>query len=139
MIKGRRSLKFNITISNLTPKPHTPFQWHSVSTDEFKRKQSLLQAEFNPIRGVKVNFTDVRISAMEDFVGRGDRRLSAVVRRAWELGAGMDAWWESLEKAYGAWTEAIADAGLDWKYRQVESGEWSLDDNIATQNGKVRP
>ncbi len=130
--KGRRSLKFNITISNLTPKPHTPFQWHSVSTDEFKRKQALLQAEFNQIRGVKVNFTDVRISAMEDFVGRGDRRLSAVVRRAWELGAGMDAWWESLEKAYGAWTEAIADAGLDWKYRQVESGEWSLDDNIAT-------
>ncbi len=130
--KGRRALKFNITISNLTPKPHTPFQWHSVSTDEFKRKQALLQAEFNHIRGVKVNFTDVRISAMEDFVGRGDRRLSAVVRRAWELGAGMDAWWESLEKAFGAWTEAIFDAGLDWKYRQVESGEWSLDDNIAT-------
>ncbi|MGB3292311.1 MAG: TIGR03960 family B12-binding radical SAM protein [Phormidesmis sp.] len=131
-IKGRRSLKFNITISNLTPKPHTPFQWHSVSTSEFKRKQDLLRAELNSIRGVKANFTDVRISAMEDFVGRGDRRLSAVVHRAWELGAGMDAWWESLEKAFGAWTQAIADAGLDWKYRQVENGEWSLDDNIAT-------
>ena len=131
-IKGRRALKFNITISNLTPKPHTPFQWHSVSTDEFKRKQDLLKAEMNSIRGVKANFTDVRISAMEDFVGRGDRRLSAVVRRAWELGAGMDAWWESLEKAFGAWTQAIADAGLDWQYRQVENGEWSLDDNIPT-------
>ncbi|MGC1309630.1 MAG: TIGR03960 family B12-binding radical SAM protein [Phormidesmis sp.] len=131
-IKGRRALKFNITISNLTPKPHTPFQWHSVSTDEFKRKQDLLRAEMSSIRGVKANFTDVRISAMEDFVGRGDRRLAAVVRRAWELGAGMDAWWESLENAFGAWTQAIADAGLDWKYRQVESGEWSLDENIAT-------
>ena len=131
-IKGRRALKFNITISNLTPKPHTPFQWHSVSTDEFKRKQDLLQAEMNSIRGVKANFTDVRISAMEDFVGRGDRRLSAVVRRAWELGAGMDAWWESLEKAFGAWTQAITDAGLDWQYRQVENGEWSLDKNIPT-------
>ena len=130
-IKGRRALKFNITISNLTPKPHTPFQWHSVSTDEFKRKQDLLKAEMSSIRGVKANFTDVRISAMEDFVGRGDRRLSAVVRRAWELGAGMDAWWESLEKAFGAWTQAIADAGLDWKYRQVESGEWDLDESIA--------
>lgn len=131
-IKGRRSLKFNLTISNLTPKPHTPFQWHSVSTSEFKRKQDLLRAELGSIRGVKANFTDVRISAMEDFVGRGDRRLSAVVRRAWELGAGMDAWWESLEKAFGAWTQAIAAAGLDWQYRRVENGEWSLDDNIAT-------
>ncbi|MBD2123497.1 TIGR03960 family B12-binding radical SAM protein [Trichocoleus sp. FACHB-262] len=124
--KGRKSFSFNLTISNFTPKPHTPFQWHSVSTTEFERKQALLREEFRRIRGLKVNFTDVRISAMEDFVGRGDRRLGAVVRRAWELGAGMDSWWESLERAFGAWTQAIAEAGLSWKYRQVEQGEWSL-------------
>ena len=123
---GRRGLNFNLTISNFTPKPHTPFQWHSVSTAEFSRKQRLLKGEFKGMRGVKVNYTDVRISAMEDFVGRGDRRLGAVVRRAWELGAGMDAWWESLDTAYKAWTKAIDESGLTWKYRQVESGEWNL-------------
>ncbi len=125
-IKGRKPLGFNVTISNFTPKPHTPFQWHSVSTAEFERKQSLLKQEFRTLRGIKANFTDVRISAMEDFVGRGDRRLSTVVRRAWELGAREDSWWESLERAFGAWTEAIAEAGLTWKYRQVENGEWNL-------------
>ncbi|MEG4167361.1 MULTISPECIES: TIGR03960 family B12-binding radical SAM protein [unclassified Microcoleus] len=125
-INGRRGLTFNLTISNFTPKPHTPFQWHSVSTAEFSRKQKLLKEEFRGMRGVKVNYTDVRISAMEDFVGRGDRRLGAVVRRAWELGAGMDAWWESLDQAYKAWTQAIDESGLTWKYRQVESGEWNL-------------
>ena len=36
---GRFHLAVNVTISNFTPKPHTPFQWHSVSTAEFKRKQ----------------------------------------------------------------------------------------------------
>ncbi|MEG5064063.1 TIGR03960 family B12-binding radical SAM protein [Microcoleus sp. B3-A4] len=127
-INGRRGLNFNLTISNFTPKPHTPFQWHSVSTAEFSRKQKLLKEEFRGMRGVKVNYTDVRISAMEDFVGRGDRRLAAVVRRAWELGAGMDAWWESLDQAYKAWTQAIDESGLTWKYRQVESGEWNLFD-----------
>lgn len=132
-IKGRRSLNFNITVSNFTPKPHTPFQWHSVSTSEFERKQAMLKAAFRSIRGVKVNFTDVRISAMEDFVGRGDRRLAAVVRRAWELGAGMDAWWESLERAFNAWTQAIDDAGLTWKYRQVEQGEWNLGEALEQQ------
>ncbi|GAB4462642.1 MAG: TIGR03960 family B12-binding radical SAM protein [Elainellaceae cyanobacterium] len=125
-LKGRKPLSFNVTISNFTPKPHTPFQWHSVSTAEFERKQKLLQQEFRTIRGLKANFTDVRISAMEDFVGRGDRRLGAVVRRAWELGAREDSWWESLERAFAAWTEAIAEADLTWKYRQVESGEWNL-------------
>ena len=124
--KGRKPLSFNVTISNFTPKPHTPFQWHSVSIAELERKQELLRQEFRTIRGLKANFTDIRISTMEDFVGRGDRRLSAVVRRAWELGAGMDAWWESLDRAFGAWTQAIAEAGLTWKYRQVEQGEWNM-------------
>jgi radical SAM family uncharacterized protein/radical SAM-linked protein len=126
VLKGRKRLSFNVTISNFTPKPHTPFQWHSVSTAEFRRKQELLRQEFRTIRGLKANFTDVRISAMEDFVGRGDRRLAPVVRRAWELGAGMDAWWESLDRAFSAWTQAIAESDLSWKYRQVENGEWNL-------------
>lgn len=130
--KGRKPLSFNLTISNFTPKPHTPFQWHSVSTAEFERKQELLRQAFRKIRGVKVNFTDVRISAMEDFIGRGDRTLAAVLRRAWELGAGMDSWYDSLDKAFSAWEVAIAEAGLDWKYRQVENGEWNF-----IKNGSV--
>ncbi len=126
---SNKRLNFNITVSNFTPKPHTPFQWHSVSTSEFKRKQELLKEEFRRIRGVKINYTDVRISAMEDFVGRGDRRLAPVVKRAWELGAGMDSWWENLDKAYQAWSQAIAEADLTWKYRLVENGEWNIFDN----------
>ncbi|EKQ68780.1 radical SAM-linked protein/radical SAM family uncharacterized protein [Leptolyngbyaceae cyanobacterium JSC-12] len=131
-IRGRKPINFNLTISNFTPKPHTPFQWHSVSTAEFERKQALLKDAFRGIRGLKANFTDVRISAMEDFVGRGDRRLAAVVRRAWELGAGMDSWWESLDRAFAAWTQAIAESELTWKYRQVEQGEWNVFD-VQTQ------
>jgi radical SAM family uncharacterized protein/radical SAM-linked protein len=127
-IKGKKRLDFTITISNFTPKPHTPFQWHSVSTSEFIGKQQLLRQEFSQMRGVKVNYTDVRISAMEDFIGRGDRRLVPVIRRAWELGAGMDAWWENAGKAYLAWEDAIAESGLTWKYRQVEAGEWNVFD-----------
>ncbi|MBW4630690.1 MAG: TIGR03960 family B12-binding radical SAM protein [Iphinoe sp. HA4291-MV1] len=136
---GRRPLSFNLTISNFTPKPHTPFQWHSVSTTEFERKQELLRQAFRRIKGVKVNFTDVRISAMEDFIGRGDRTLAPVLRRAWELGAGMDSWYDSVEKAFSAWGQAISEAGLDWKYRQVEKGEWNLfviEDKGAMGNGQ---
>ena len=38
----------------------------------------------------------------------------------------MDSWWENLDKAFGAWEQAIEEAGLIWKYRQVENGEWNL-------------
>ncbi|NET41074.1 TIGR03960 family B12-binding radical SAM protein [Okeania sp. SIO2B3] len=127
--KGRKKLQVTLTISNFTPKPHTPFQWHSVSVAEFERKQELLKAEFRRMKGVKVNYTDVRISAMEDFLGRGDRRLASVIRRAWQRGAGMDSWWESLDRAFAAWSEAIAESDLSWKYRQVENGEWNVFNN----------
>ncbi|MEM7726614.1 MAG: TIGR03960 family B12-binding radical SAM protein [Cyanobacteria bacterium P01_A01_bin.45] len=137
--KGRKPLAFNLTISNFTPKPHTPFQWHSVSTTEFKRKQELLRQEFRRMKGVKVNFTDVRISAMEDFIGRGDRTLAPVVQRAWELGAGMDSWFENLDKAFSAWEEAIAAAGLDWKYRRVENGEWNIMSSASTEQSLDAP
>jgi radical SAM family uncharacterized protein/radical SAM-linked protein len=135
--KGRKPIRFNVTISNFTPKPHTPFQWHSVSTAEFKRKQDLLREEFRTIRGLKANFTDVRLSAMEDFLGRGDRRLASVIRRAWELGAGMDAWWESLDRAYQAWTQAIEEAGLAGQYRQVEYGAWNIKGESSERGASV--
>ena len=118
-------LNLNITISNFTPKPHTPFQWHSVSTAEFQRRQQLLRDAFKRLRGLKVNYTDVRLSAMEDFVGRSDRRLAPVIEAAWRAGAGMDAWFESLDRTHAAWTGAIAAAGLEGRYRQMEIGGWS--------------
>ncbi len=118
-------LNLNITISNFTPKPHTPFQWHSTSTKELIRRQNLLRKEFNASKGIKVNYTDVRLSAMEDFIGRGDRSLAQVIEAAWKEGAGMDAWFESIDKTYKAWEKAIISFDLQDKYREIEMGNWS--------------
>jgi radical SAM-linked protein len=118
-------LELNLTISNFTPKPHTPFQWHSVSTAEFVRRQALLRAALRSLRGIKTNMTDVRLSAMEDFVGRGDRRLAPVIEAAWRAGAGLDAWFEAADRTYAAWTGAIEAAGLSGRYRAHELGEWA--------------
>jgi radical SAM family uncharacterized protein/radical SAM-linked protein len=118
-------LELNLTISNFTPKPHTPFQWHSVSTEEFRRRQQLLRTALRQLRGIKVNLTDVRLSAIEDFIGRGDRRLAGVIEGAWRAGAGLDAWFESAERSHAAWTGAIEAAGLGGRYRQLELGAWT--------------
>ncbi len=123
-------LSLNITISNFTPKPHTPFQWHSVSSKDFVRKQNLLKEAFQRSKGIKVNYTDVRISAIEDFIGRGNRELSSVIENAWKSGAGMDAWFESQERAYAAWMKAIKNANLQEKYRELEIGNWSSISNL---------
>ena len=107
-------MQFQLTISNFTPKPHTPFQWHHVSTEAFEHKQALLKEAFHGMYGVRVNYTDVRLSAMEEVLGRAGREFAPIVQRAWELGAGMDAWYDGVEKVYKAWSQALAEHGLDW-------------------------
>lgn len=68
---------------------------------------------------MKVNYTRVELSAVDDFIGRGDRSIGHVILRAWELGSLNYVWWTDLDTAYKAWCEAIEEAGLTWKYRQV--------------------
>ena len=118
-------LELNLTISTFTPKPHTPFQWHSVSHAEIRRRQELLRQALRGPRGVKCNFTDTRLAAIEDFIGRGDRRLAPVIEAAWRAGAGLDAWFESAERSHAAWTAAIAAVGLEGRYRALELGDWA--------------
>lgn len=48
-----------------------------------------------------------------------------MLERAWELGATNDMWWMDSAAAFAAWDRAIDEAGLSWKYRQVEGGEWN--------------
>jgi radical SAM-linked protein len=38
----------------------------------------------------------------------------------------MDSWYDSVERAFNAWSQAIAEANLSWKYRKVENGEWNV-------------
>ncbi len=103
---GSPRMKFTLTISNFTPKPHTPFQWHRVDYEDMERKQRLLRSELRPIKGVKTNFTDIRFSILEDLIGKGGRELSAMIYRAWQLGAGMDSWFENIDAAFAAWVQA---------------------------------
>tara|TARA_B100000683_G_scaffold153818_1_gene148701 strand:- start:2402 stop:5692 length:3291 start_codon:yes stop_codon:yes gene_type:complete len=129
---GRKKdeLTVTLTISNFTPKPHTPFQWHSVSTSEFERKGELLRDALRGVKGVKANFTSVRISAMEDFLGRGDRSLTPVLLRAWELGAHRATWWDGSAEAFRAFDRAVEESGVGWKYRAVVDGEWDVMDKL---------
>jgi len=60
------------------------------------------------------------------FTGRGDRSLCNVIRRSWELGAHKDTWWDGQDASFRAFDQAIEEAGLTWKYRQVVNGEWDV-------------
>ena len=111
---GRRVQKkanVRIGVSTLVPKPHTPFQWAPMEEEAVIRDQiDLLKRE---LRGPGINFSwnNPEETLVEAFLTRGDRRLSDVIQRAWELGAKLEGWGEYFN--FPAWQQAFADAGLD--------------------------
>jgi radical SAM superfamily enzyme YgiQ (UPF0313 family) len=108
-IHGRKA-KVNVGVSTFVPKPHTPFQWVPVDTlDQIRAKQALLKQHLRG-SGLNLRWNQPEDTLLEAFLSRGDRRLGAVIQRAWELGTKFDAWHEHYNHA--AWQQAFDEAGL---------------------------
>ena len=120
---GKRVLgkKANVRIgvSTLVPKPHTPFQWVPMEEETVIKAQ--IQRLQQALRGPGIHFTwnSPEETLVEAFLTRGDRRISNVIQRAWELGAKLEGWGEYFN--FGAWQQAFQDLGLDmdWYARRA--------------------
>ncbi len=100
----------NVGVSTFVPKPHTPFQWVPVDTEsQIRAKQDLLK-QGTRVRGLGLKWNQPDETLLEAFLSRGDRRLGAVIQRAWELGTKFDAWQEHYDHA--AWEQAFEENGL---------------------------
>jgi radical SAM family uncharacterized protein len=109
-----RKANVSVTVSTLVPKPHTPFQWQPLIDDEtLVRRQRLLKRGLRG-RNIRFSYHDARATLLEAVIARGDRRLGAVIERAWRGGARFDAWDEHLR--WDAWLEAFAAEGIDPAY-----------------------
>ena len=109
-IIGKRA-KVHAGVSTFIPKPHTPFQWVPCDTvEQIETKQSLLKEQLRG-RGLKLNWNDPNETLFEAWLSRGDRRMSAVIERAWQLGAKFDAWQEFF--AYEIWLQAFTELKID--------------------------
>lgn len=109
-VMGRKA-SLNVGVSTFVPKPHTPFQWVAMDgIEQIQAKQELLRRRLGG-PGLKLNWTDPRETMLEAWLSRGDRRLSSVIERAWQLGAKFDAWQD--ENHFDLWQQAFTEQGLD--------------------------
>jgi radical SAM family uncharacterized protein len=115
LAEGRKSLggraKVHAGVSTFIPKPHTPFQWVAMDTQEqIKAKLDLLKRE---LRGpaFKVSWTPPEDTLLEGWLSRGDRRMAEVIYTAWQNGTKFDAWQD--QRQLQAWSSAFAARSLD--------------------------
>ena len=100
-----------VSVSTLVPKPHTPFQWVPMADEATIREHLATLERQLRASGFTFSWNQPRETLLEATLSRGDRRLANVIWRAWELGAGFDAWADQLNEA--AWMQAFAENGLD--------------------------
>lgn len=108
---GVKRLQITAAVSPFVPKPHTPFQWEGqISREEIHRRVGLLLDAFKKEKRMTLRWHDPQTSFLEGIFSRGDRRLAAVVERAYEKGAVFAGWKEHFSLA--PWLEAMAEEGL---------------------------
>jgi radical SAM family uncharacterized protein len=115
LAEGRKALggkaKVHAGVSTFIPKPHTPFQWVAMdSQDQIRAKLDLLKRE---LRGpsFKLSWTPPEDTLMEGWLSRGDRRMAEVVYAAWKNGTKFDAWQD--QRQLQAWEAAFSSQKLD--------------------------
>lgn len=100
-----------VSVSVFVPRPHTPFQWQEVASDEvLARRESILRAR---LRGTRVNLkvADRWLARLECVMARGDERVADVIEAAFRRGCRFDSWDEMVRRE--AWEEAFATTKVD--------------------------
>lgn len=120
---GAKDIRCTVSIGGFIPKPHTPFQWAAQCPPEVvDHRLRLLKQEIHADRSVGraigYRYHEGEASLVEGLLSRGDRRVGAVIRRAWAQGARFDGWSEHF--SYQRWVDAATAAlpahgvDLDW-------------------------
>ena len=129
---GRRDIRCTVSIGGFVPKPHTPFQWaaqcdHETVDARLRALGGALRSAPGYGRAVGYRYHDGQPSIIEGLLSRGDRRVGAVIRAAWQAGARFDGWSErfSFERWQRAAAEGLAGQPVDLDWYTTREREYS--------------
>lgn len=118
---NKKDIKINVSVATFIPKPHTPFQWEAFDTEEnVAQKQQYMRQKLRN-KNISLSWHDYESSVMEAVLARGDRKLCAVLARAYQLGAKFDGWTELFN--FNAYMQAFEELGIDYKQYLRERSE----------------
>jgi radical SAM family uncharacterized protein len=120
---GTKDVKCTVSIGAFVPKPHTPFQWAKMETpavidNRLRMLKQAINSDRSLGKAIGFRYHDGEPSLIEGLLSRGDRRVGAVIRRAWEKGGRFDGWSEHF--SYARWVASAAETlpafgvDLDW-------------------------
>lgn len=77
LTKVFREVFFTLSVGIFVPKPHTPFQWAGLTTDEITdRRIKILKSELRHSEHIFLEISSVKTAILEALLVHGDERLS---------------------------------------------------------------
>lgn len=120
--KGK-GLVVTVSVSTFVPKPFTPFQYEPQDTlAMIDEKQKHLISSISS-KKINVKYHDSRTSVLEAVFARGDRRLGAVMLKAYQDGCYFDSWDEYFK--YNRWVKAFEACGISMAFYANRKREYS--------------
>jgi len=106
--EAKAGLTLSITISPFVPKPHTPFQWRAMDTEEeLSRKISILRDNIKA-KSILLSWHEPHTSILEAALARGDKKVSQAVYNAFKKGARL----EQDKFNFKTWEVAFEEADI---------------------------
>lgn len=132
-----RYVDVTASVSNFVPKPHTPYQWSGMQTEEYLRWAGNYLRGRKRLRSVRIVQHDVQTSLLEGILTRGDRRIAPALAEAYHRGCRMDGWTEGFQPEI--WKQTFADLGIDtaWYSQRTRPTEETLPwDHVNVKKGR---
>ncbi|MBF0572630.1 MAG: TIGR03960 family B12-binding radical SAM protein, partial [Desulfamplus sp.] len=108
---GKGNSTINISFASFIPKAHTPFERCSqIHPDKAMENLNFLKQTLRH-PGINIKWQHPKMSLLEGVWARGDRRLSGVLVKAWELGCRLDGWSDMFR--FDLWEQAFDECGVD--------------------------
>ncbi len=107
--KGK-AVQVTCSVASFVPKPFTPFEFEPQDTrEELHRKQEVMRSALHS-RKINLDWHDAETSYLEAVLARGDRKIGAVIEKAWRKGCNLDSWDEHFK--FDSWMEAFEECGV---------------------------
>lgn len=124
---GYKPPQITCSTSIFVPKPFTPFQWCPQNTlDIVKEKMYYLKDKGAFLKNVKINIHNMKLSQIEAFLTRGNRKLNKFIYELYKTGSYLESWDENLD--FEKYHQIALKNGLD--IDKLASKEYNIEEEL---------
>ncbi len=121
--RGFKMPQITCSVSIFVPKPFTPFQW-CAQNSLFEIEEKIRYLKSKPLKNVKINIHNQKLSQIEAFLTRADKNLNTFIYKMYKTGAYLESWDENID--FEKYLKIAEELGIN--IEGLATKTWDIDD-----------